>query len=179
MAPGCLSIRYWDCRDNDRGRQETVLPSVMKRTSNPISISDNHRRAIGSTLRALDELLFLFERWMRDPPAQGPLYREKDTLTEGQKSEVRAEIKALRSLIAEMRDVLGLEPRTEDLSGAIWSRSVAWWEALVELESRHLRRYGDMPESLADYIDPRARRMLEHLQSIAEKARRWKPEQSV
>ncbi len=137
----------------------------MIEPGNP-NISENHRRVIGGTLRALDELLSNFERWMRDPPAAGPLHRESDSLTERQKRKVRAEIAALRALIAESRDRLGLEARNQELSACIWSRSAAFWEALMELESRRLKGYGEAPEFLAEYFDPVVKRMLEHLRNI-------------
>lgn len=41
--------------------------------AHPTPISENHRRVIGGILRTLDEMLSFFERWMRDPPADGPL----------------------------------------------------------------------------------------------------------
>lgn len=137
-----------------------------------ISIGENHRRAIAGTLGLLDEMLCRFDRWMREKPAEGILFREVDTLTGRQKRTIRGEMDAMRAVLRELRDDLDLERRTESTSVAVWSESSAFWEALVELGTKHLRRYGDMPEGFPEYFDPRVGRMIEHMRRIGDAASR-------
>lgn len=142
-----------------------------------ISLGVNHRRGIASTLGLLDETLARFEHWISGQPAEGALYRESDTLTAEQKAAIRAEIEALRGLMSELRDDLRLEIRTQDIGTAIWAHISAFWEALVELKVKSLRRYGDVPGGLAEYLDPRIEQVIERIARIAEVARQPKPSQ--
>jgi hypothetical protein len=135
-----------------------------------IPISENHRRGITSTLGLLDEMLSRFERLTQGKPAEGVLYRELDTLTDDQKRAIQAEIDALRKMLGELRDDLCLEIKTQDIARAIWSESSAFWAALVELGTKYLRCYGDMPEGFAEYFDPKVERIIDRVIRIADTA---------
>ena len=136
------------------------------------SLSENHRRGISSTLGLLDEMLCRFERWAKGDVAQGVLYQEHDTLSGSQRQAILKDIAALRRLMAELRDTLGLEIKAQDVAGAIWSQSLAFWEALVELEAKYLKRYGDLPEGFAKEFDPKVQRIIQHVIRIADAANR-------
>jgi hypothetical protein len=133
-----------------------------------IPISENHRRSIAGTLGLLDEMLCRFEGWIHHGQrAKGVLYRESDTLTADQHIAIQSEIDALRKMLRELRDDLCLETKTQDVAIAIWSQTSAFWETLVQLGTRYLRRYGDMPEGFGEYFDPQVERMIEHVMRIA------------
>ena len=138
-------------------------------------LSDNHRRGISSTLGLLDEMLCRFERWANGEAAKGVLYRERDTLTGKQRQSILKEIAVLREILRELRDSLGLEVKTQDIASAIWSESSAYWEALVELDAGHLRRYGDMPEGFADDFDPKVEMIVKGMIHVADIAGRRPP----
>ena len=138
-------------------------------------LSETHRRGISATLSLLDEMLCRFERWANGELAEGVLYRERDTLTSQQRKTIFQEIAALRSLMTELRDRLGLKVTSRDIGIAIWSESSAYWEALVELGPKYLRRYGDMPDDFARDFDGQVETIIRHMNRIAEAASRQPP----
>lgn len=139
------------------------------------ALSDNHRRGIASTLGLLDEMLCRFERWANGEVVGGVLYQERNTLSRRQRQTILNEIATLRRLLTELRDSLGLEVKTQDVASAIWSQSSAYWEALVELGSKYLRRYGDMPEGFATDFDPKMEQIVAHMICIGEATSRRRP----
>ena len=136
------------------------------------AISDNHRRSISSTLGLLDERLCRFERWAKCRTAKGPLYEERDDLDEDQKQAILAQIAAARAILAEMRDELGLKQQEASVRKLIGSQCAWFWESLVELESKHLNRYGEVPAGFATCFDPKVKLLIECLEAISAIARR-------
>jgi hypothetical protein len=64
-----------------------------------------------------------------------------------------SEIGKMRRVLEELREELGLEAETEAVAKMISSRCSVMWEYLVELESGRLRRYGELPLGLGEYLD--------------------------
>jgi hypothetical protein len=133
-----------------------------------IPVSENHRRGISSTLGILDEMLCRFERWAKGESVRGVLYREEGKLSPEQRAAILKEIRNIRETLTQLRNKLELNEKTIDIPTAIWSQCSWFWEALVELESRHLRRYGSLPAGLEKYLDPKIHHIIEHLTKISE-----------
>ena len=138
--------------------------------SDRLRISDNHRRSISITLGLLDETLCRFQSWAEGGCSEGVLYRQQNDLTRNQRETILREVAAVRRLLDELKDALALEPRTEQVAGAVWSQSLGHLEALVELGSKYLQRYGQMPVGFAEYFDPRIEAIIEHILRIAQTA---------
>ncbi|MBN1866693.1 hypothetical protein JW916_05330 [Candidatus Sumerlaeota bacterium] len=134
-------------------------------------IGDNHRRGISVTLTLLDEILCRFERWTKGRTAEGPLYSERNDLSDDRKEVILAEIAAIRAVVVRLRDELALEPKTERISTLIWSQCAWFWESLVELESKHLRRYGELAPGFAAFFDPQVAELIERMDEISRIAR--------
>jgi len=49
------------------------------------------------------------------------------------------------------------------------------WISLAELDGRHLRRYGEVPPGLVEYLDPQVDGLNEHLRSIADMVAKESP----
>ncbi len=137
-----------------------------------IAIGEAHRRGIATTLALLDEMLCRFRRWADGYVARGVLYEERGSLGRAQRKAIRGEIAAVRDLLEELRETLCLPVRTQDTRDAVWSQASAYWEAIVELDSRRLRRYGDVPGELAEYLDPKVEELAARLLRIAATAGR-------
>lgn len=153
-------------KDGDmKGKPEEAGRPAVER------LGENHRRGIASTLTLVDEMLCRFERWARGESAEGVLYRERNALTERQRKALNAEIAELRKRMAELRDALKLPAKTQDVAVAIWAESSARREALMELNSRHLRRYGRLPAGFGETYDLKFEELLDHLTRIAEAMR--------
>ena len=121
-----------------------------------ISLSDNHRRGIGTALFVLDRMLCEVEEYARGREARSVFYVEQNALSADQKEGLLAEIAQMRDACSEeIKDGLGLEMEPEDVGRKIWGESSTLWEVLVETKSRFLKRYGPPPDDLAPYLDPR------------------------
>jgi hypothetical protein len=138
----------------------------------PIAISENHRRGIESTLGLLDEMLCRFEQWARGSESRGVLYEEHNSLTARQRKQILGTIVSIREVMKTLRDDLNLEGKVQDVRTAIWSQSASFWEALVELESPRLKRYGDLPAGFAEYFDPKVDTLIELLRGFSETVQR-------
>jgi len=134
-------------------------------------VGENHKRAIVTTLALLDEMLCGFEQIARGHECHAVMYSERNTLSEDQRRTVRAEIAQMRKIIRQIKESLGLEEQTEDLGAKIWASSSAFWEVLVEMKSRYLKRYGDPPRGLAEYLDPLVDNLIAHMAVISEASR--------
>jgi len=129
-------------------------------TQRHIPLSDNHRRAIGTTLTLLDERLCEFEQIARGRETHSVLYHEKNDLSAAQRKRLLQEIARARETMREIQDTLHLEPRVEILSRQVRAASSSLWESLIGTQSKRLRGYGKVPRTLADYLDPSIERLI-------------------
>jgi len=117
------------------------------------SPAGNHRRAISTTLALFDALLGRLAEWADGREQRGVLYEEVNDLGPDRRRVLRRQVARLRRRLEAARRDLGLAVIHEPASLDIWGRCAAFRENLVELEARRLRRYGEVPPDLADYMD--------------------------
>jgi hypothetical protein len=134
----------------------------------PPSLSDNHRRTLSTTLSMLDEMLCDFEERSRDADREAILFRRTNTLMPAELQVIDDEAARMRALLRELREDLHLTGAVRDVRTSIRSRAFVFWENLHDLETRRLKAYGDVPDGLAEYLDPRLRELNLHLMRIAE-----------
>lgn len=138
--------------------------------------SESHRRGIACALVLFDEMLCCFERWANGMTAKGMLHKERDSLTAHQKRLVLAEIAQTREILRALRDGYRLPPKVVDTAQSIWAQSLAFWPVLVELQSKDLRRYGEIPPTFAAHLDERIADLIHHLGRIADAVKAPDPE---
>jgi hypothetical protein len=131
-----------------------------------MNLGESHKRAVDTVLFLLDEMLCDFEAYAKGRELHGLLYHERNRLSPGQRQAILAEIDRIRSVMKELQAAFGLEPRVEDVLQNIWGRGSAFWEDLVETEAKYLRRYGEMPAGVGEYLDPRIEAIIERLEAI-------------
>jgi len=117
------------------------------------SPAENHRRAVSTTLALFDALLCRIAEWAAGREQHGVLYEEVNDLGPERRRALRREVGRLRRRLEAARRDLGLAVMREPASLDIWGRCAAFRENLVELEGRRLRRYGEVPADLAEYMD--------------------------
>ena len=117
--------------------------------------SQNHRRRLSAVLSGLDETLALFERMAGGKTYRGPMFREEQSLSPGQRRAVLREVAAIRQVLVEVKAELGLDERAEHTARQVWAQCSVLWESLCELQPRHLRQYSAVPRRLAEYLTPR------------------------
>jgi hypothetical protein len=131
-------------------------------------LPQNHKRAIIATLGILDEMLCRFEQWAGGYEARGVIYRQSNRLTAEQRTALQDAIHVLRQDLRTWKKDLRLEAEVRDISSAIWSQSSAFWDAIIELGPKYLRRYGELPEPSAAYLDQRVGELADHVRTLTE-----------
>ncbi len=133
----------------------------------PIALSDNHRRSISVSLHLLDRQVCQWERWLNGKIAPGVMYRQQNTISAAQRSELGMRIAKLRKLMMRLRDDLELEPDEPTTSQLIIGQATVLWEMLAELNSSSLRGYGAVSAELASYIDPLGEELTREMHEIS------------
>ena len=138
----------------------------MKKDQN-IVINDNQKRSIASSLSLLDEVLCLFEEYAHGREIHSVCYEERNDLTPEQRAKLRSQIETVRAHMKQMKRDLNLPSEVKDVGRLIWGRSAGFWEVMAEMQSKHLKGYGEISPSLAEYLDPRAETLLQCMQTIS------------
>jgi len=130
------------------------------------SLGDCHRRGIGTALSLFDQMLCEVEEYARGREARSVFYQERNGLSDEQKSRLLDEVSQMRAALQELKDGLGLKAEIEDVGRKICGQSSTFYEVLVETKSRYLKRYGQPPSELAEYLDPRIDVLIQHLRNL-------------
>jgi len=130
-------------------------------------LSQGHKNTIATTLAVLDEALCEFEQWAEGREIKSIFYREANELQPEQREAIKNQVARLREKLMEMREGLQLEVGPRSVAQRIWSHCSMLWVNLIEVTSRHLRGYGEVPAELADYLDPRVTELIELTNEIA------------
>ena len=130
-------------------------------------MTENHIRGISSTLTLLDEDLCEFDRWARGHEVKSVLYEVRNTLSAVQRQQIEERVAKMHVMLKEIRDTLNLEGSVTAVHKRIVSSCAVLWVSLVELESSRLRRYGDVPPGLGEYLDPKVRALNDDLRVIS------------
>src|SRR5262249_61675976 len=113
------------------------------------------------------EALCEWSDWSQGRAKSSAMYRESDTLSDSQKTELQKRIRTIRQLITRVRDDLILAPKNVATSQSIAGHASLLCEMLTELNSRELRGYGTVPDQLARYLDPIGEKLTEQMNEIA------------
>jgi len=137
-------------------------------------MSELHLRGVSTALAILDETLCAFEHWASGREDHGVLYHEQNPLSPKEREAILSTTRQIREELRELRDKLGLEPKVQDVASSIWAWCCTIIEPVQELEGRYLRRYGEPPAELVQYLDPKVAKLCDLLgtvQQIASRAR--------
>ncbi len=134
-------------------------------------MSDNHIRGISTTLSLLDEDLCEFEQWANGQGVTSVLYEVRNTLSAVQRQLIAERVAKMRVILKEVKDALNLEGSVHRVDKMIVGSCAVLWVSLVELESDRLRRYGQLPPGLAQYLDPKVAVLNEDLNQISQIAK--------
>lgn len=130
-------------------------------------MSENHMRGISTTLALLDKALCEFEQWAKGHEIRSVLYQVLNPLSEAQRQLIVVEVAELKRLLEEIRDHLNLEGTVRSADKMIMGSCSVLWASVVELESDRLKRYGEAPAGLAEYLDPLVVSLNTHLRRIS------------
>ena len=135
---------------------------------NEIIIRQSHRRAISVTLTLFDEALCGFDRWAEGQEVRSVFFEILNPLSDEQRKRLLIELAELRKLLLEIRDFLGLDRTVDSVPKMIVGKCAVMWSPIVELEGRYLKGYGEVPNALEEYLNPRANQLIEGLRRISQ-----------
>jgi hypothetical protein len=139
-----------------------------------MQLGENFKRGIETTLVVLDEALCEFEQWAKGREQRSVFYSERNTLSAEQREAILSEVAKMREILQEIQDDLELAGRVRGGANDIWGKCAILSVNLMELEGRHLSRYGEPPPGLVEYLDPRLKPLitaLNHLYRLVEKSK--------
>ncbi len=131
-------------------------------------MSENHIRGISTTLYLLDKALCQFDEWATGKKVRSTLYEVRNSLSSEQGRTISELVEDMQTILREMRDTLNLDGSVHIAEKMILSSCSVLWVSLSELEGSRLRRYGEVPPGLADYLDPRTALLIGKLREVAE-----------
>ena len=143
----------------------------MDKDSKRPDITEAHKRGITTTLLIFDQALCEIEQWVGGREAHSALYEETNSLSALQRERIAAEVRNARKTLARVKSDLNLEGETHTAAGAILTLCSGLWEHLVELDGKHLRRYGRLPSGLDHYLSPQIAQLIEVLKRISDAVR--------
>ncbi|MGC8906837.1 MAG: hypothetical protein ACP5M0_05280 [Desulfomonilaceae bacterium] len=127
----------------------------------------SHIRGISTTLSLLDKTLCEFEEFARGREIRSVLYEIENPLTTEQRENILQLMKAMWETLREIRDELKLEKTVRSADKMILGSCSTNWVSLLELQGNQLRRYGEIPDGLVEYLDPKANFLTETLRQVA------------
>lgn len=136
------------------------------------TINENHKRSIGIALVELDKVLCAIESWTGGRESRGVIYIEANDLTQEKKELLRRLVSNARKLLAGICDELDLIPVTVSASHDIWIKCWGTRDMLAELDSRHMKRYGELPPSSVEYLNSISRSLEATVDIILKAVRR-------
>jgi len=131
-------------------------------------MNENHRRGISVTLSMLDKALCEFDHWAKGCEVHSVLYEIRNTLSRSQCELIVAEVAVMKTKLREIRNELRLDASVRFVDKMILGSCSILWASLIDLEGRRLRRYGEVPPGLAEYLDPLAVALSRHVRNISD-----------
>ena len=114
-----------------------------------IEIDETHQKVIQISFWMLDQLLCRFDQWAMKHEVHSILYEETNTLSDQQCSFIHDEIKAIRILLKQLKDELGLERHREPVNKIIHVTSILFvTDNLMPIQGKGLDAYGNTADVL-------------------------------
>jgi hypothetical protein len=129
-----------------------------------LAISPAHAGALAARMLILEEDCREIERNLDG--FRGILYEYAGEIPESSKQRMRAVLAEILDKLESISLELGLRKQVVELDKLIESRLSRIWVTLHESKSRGLRGYGEVPDDLKKYLDPRLDGILARLTEL-------------
>ncbi len=126
-----------------------------------MEISENHQRVMTVGLHTLEKSLELIEQLLTVQNREKITYKVTDQLNDKVRISVLQDVEKMRETVRELKDELNLKTREESIARNVQAETAHIWEALCEMVSGELDRYGKTPKELADFWDPKVKELIE------------------
>ena len=134
---------------------------------NPIHANEAQLRAIAVRLSLLDKAICQVEQYAQGRETRSVFCVESNALTPSQREALATEATVVRAVLRRLQAAFRLAVCPRDAAEIVRGQCNGQWVAITELKSRYLRAYGDVAEELAEYLDPKADELLQHLYRMA------------
>ncbi|GEM_PF-1832223 len=136
-----------------------------------MEISPNHQRVIVVGLYMLEKSLERIEEALITEDRGRITYKVNEHLDGEVRNSILQDIEKMRNIIRDLKNELNLQAQEESIARRVRGEAAHIWEALCDMGSRGLDRYGKMPKELADFWDPKIDELIEMILRIEAKSR--------
>lgn len=130
------------------------------------------KNSIVTNLTILDEALCEFEQWAQGREIRSVFYKEENELTPEEQEWLKSRVAEIRERLQSIKDTLKLQEKTHSAKTHMWGQCSVLWVNLVDLTSKHLKRYGALPPGLTEYLDPKVDELIELTNGISKLVRK-------
>lgn len=132
-----------------------------------MTMNEGHRRSLTTSTVKIDQFLHEFEIWARGVAAQGPCYREQNTIPPGLAGCLSRQIEAVRETLRTLQQEAGLEPVTRDVMHNMRTTASVLIQYALSMQSQRLKGYGPMERGDAARLDERVDELEARLRQLA------------
>jgi hypothetical protein len=135
-----------------------------------MGLNENQERAVGVTLRLLEERLKRIEQVI-DADEEGILYRRVARISPAEREKMRALLMAMREQIRRAAEQFHLRKEEQNAAREIVGTLSLAWESLEDARPRKLGAYGAVDPALKDTLDPILQQLIRLLFELEDVAR--------
>jgi hypothetical protein len=117
-----------------------------------ITLSENHRRSVSSSVHIIEKMLIDIEN-VKSNPDNGTMIRTINDIEDLDEPHFRNAIDNIKSEIRYLAEKYNLKPEEIKMSRIINSRKAKMWETVTDTNSRKLKGFKEFPKELADEFD--------------------------
>lgn len=132
-----------------------------------IKLTESQINTIKITLRVLEERLDEINELCEFKKRRGILYRIKNNLSKEDVEQIKSEIVDMKGIIGRIAKQWNMESAENDIRKAISGYLSISWADLCEIESKGLRAYGDVDESVKKKLDPVIGQLIKSVNEIS------------
>ena len=133
---------------------------------NKFQLSEPYCRVLSSALSIIEEMLFELDDLLECQRIGSIFTDVVNTLDSEHRQLIYEEVESMRHKLRNIKTTLDLKSTTVNNTALISSRCGKIWEILCDLETKRLRRYGEPPDGLSDYLDCRIRELISSIERV-------------
>lgn len=134
-----------------------------------VNIPTSYRSALSCGFQVVEEMLSdirtAVEGDFRQENANGST---QNSPMDSRYRQLQDEIVDITRILSEVKATLHLELHREKLGAIVMSRCSKMWEILCDLKTSRLHGYGETPQELPEFLDPRIDEMIKRIDTILE-----------
>lgn len=131
-----------------------------------MKLTEAQKNSLQSALFTLEESLDEIDAFCVAGGKEGIFYCEMDDLDDRETGKIRKGIADIKVIIGQLSGQIGAERKLLSKRRMVIGRLSLLWEMLCSLDSKSLRSYGDVDESLRTELDPKTGELIRLTESL-------------